>query len=40
MKFSDEFIKVIDALGKKIGIVIDWTSENIMPYIVDLFERW
>ena len=40
MKFSDEIIKVFDALAEKMGVVIDWTSKNIVPYIIDLFERW
>lgn len=40
MKFSEEIIKIFNALAKKLGVVIDWTSENVVPYIMDLFERW
>lgn len=36
---SDEIIKVFDALGEKLGIVIDWSQENIYPYIQDLCQR-
>ena len=30
---SDEIIKVIDELGKRFGIVIDWSNENVLPYL-------
>lgn len=36
---SDEIIKVLDALGEKLGIVIDWTQQNVQPYIQDLCQR-
>lgn len=36
---SDEIIKVFDALGEKLGVVIDWGQENIYPYIQDLCQR-
>lgn len=36
---SNEIIKVFDALGEKLGIVIDWGQENIYPYIQDLCQR-
>ena len=39
MSFSNEIIKLLDDLGKRFGIAIDWTSKNIMPYIEDLFRR-
>ena len=37
---SDEIIKVIDELGKRFGIVIDWSSENVLPYIQELARRF
>ena len=37
---SEEIIKVLDNLGEKFGIVIDWTSQNIMPYIQELMNRF
>lgn len=37
---SDEIIKVLDNLGQKFGIAIDWTSQNIMPYLQDLMNRF
>ena len=39
MSFSSQFIEVLDALCEKFGIVIDWTSQNVMPYLTDLAAR-
>ena len=39
MSFSSQFIEVLDALCDKIGIVIDWTSQNVVPYITELATR-
>lgn len=40
MNFSQEIINVLDYLCKRFGIVIDWTSENVMPYLEDLCARY
>ena len=40
MTFSKEIIDVLDYLCKKFGIAIDWTSENVMPYLEDLCGRY
>lgn len=37
---SEEIIKVLDNLGEKFGIAVDWTSQNIMPYIQELMNRY
>ena len=37
---SDEIIKVLDSLSEKFGIAIDWTSQNVMPYLQDLINRF
>lgn len=37
---SNEIIKVLDSLGEKLGIAIDWTAENVQPYLKDLMERF
>ena len=37
---ADEIIKVIDALSQKFGVVIDWSSQNVTPYIQNLMERF
>lgn len=40
MSFSDELITILDYLAQKVGIVIDWTSDSIMPYLEDLCARY
>lgn len=40
MEFSKELIQVFDYIGEKVGIVIDWGSENVVPYITDLCSRY
>lgn len=39
MSFSDNFIRIMDAIGDRLGIAIDWTSQNMMPYIEQLSQR-
>ena len=36
---SEEIIKVIDELCKKFGVAIDWTSQNVLPYLKEVFSR-
>lgn len=36
MTVSDQIIAVLDNLCEKFGIAIDWTSENVIPYITEL----
>lgn len=43
MKVSSEIIEVLDYLGEKFGIAIDWTSNNVLPYLqtlADKFIKW
>lgn len=40
MEFSKEIIEVIDYMGSKIGITIDWTNENIIPYLQQLANKY
>ena len=37
---SEEVIKVFDYIGEKLGVAIDYTQENIYPYIEDLWHRY
>ena len=39
MQISDEIIKVLEYLCGKIGVTIDWTSENVIPYTQTLCEK-
>ena len=36
MEVSEQVIKVLDAVCDKFGIAIDWTSNNVIPYIEQL----
>lgn len=40
MSISDEIIKVLDALAKRLGIIIDWTSQNVIPYLEQLYNKY
>ena len=40
MTFSKEFKELIDIVAEKLGVVIDWTQENIMPWITDILHRF
>ena len=35
-----ELCNVIDKIAEKIGIAIDWSGENVMPYVQDIMERY
>lgn len=39
MEVSKQIIEVLDAVGKKFGLAIDWTSQNVVPYIQQLGEK-
>lgn len=36
MTVSQQIIEALDALCQKFGIAINWTSDNILPYVEDL----
>ena len=40
MKVSNQIIEVLEYLCQKFGIVIDWTSESILPYLEQLCEKF
>ena len=43
MTVSSEIIEVLDYIGEKFGIAIDWTSNNVLPYLqtlADKFIKW
>ena len=37
---SDEIIKVLDALAGRFGIAVNWTSENVIPYLEQLCAKY
>lgn len=40
MSFSEQFKEIFNFLFEKIGVAVDWTQENIIPYIMDLCKRY
>ena len=40
MNISDQIIAIINDLCQKFGIAIDWTAENVIPYLEDLCSRY
>ena len=40
MKVSEQIIEVLDYLCQKIGVVVDWTAENVMPALTTLTEKY
>lgn len=40
MEFSNEIIKILDDLCRRIGVTIDWSKENIVPYVSVLCEKY
>lgn len=39
ISFSDELIKTFDYLLSQFGITVDWTGENVIPYLQTLAEK-
>lgn len=37
---DNKVIEVLDYMGDKLGIAIDWTSANIMPQVTEFMERY
>ena len=37
---ANEIIKVLDELCEKFGIAVDWTSENVIPYLQQLCGKY
>lgn len=40
MQVSDQIIEVLNYLGEKLGVTIDWTSENVLPYVQTLCGKY
>lgn len=40
MQVSDQIIAVLNDLCAKFGMAIDWSSENVVPYVSQLCERY
>lgn len=40
MYISDEIIKILEYLCDKIGITVDWTNNNVLPYLEQICEKF
>jgi hypothetical protein len=40
METTNKVVEVIDALCEKFGIAVDWTSNNVLPYVTELMGRF
>lgn len=40
MNISDQIIAVLDDLCRRFGIIIDWTQDNIAPYLEELAAKF
>lgn len=40
MTFSEQFKDIFNMLCEKIGVAIDWTQDNIVPYVMELCKRF
>ena len=40
MTISSEIINILNYLGQKFGVVIDWNSKNVIPYVQKLIEKY
>lgn len=39
MEFGKEIISILDYIGNKLGIAVDWSSQAMMPYVKDVITR-
>lgn len=39
MSVSDQIINVLNALCEKFGVVVDWSQQNIIPYLSQLMSK-
>ena len=37
---SEKIIKILDHIGSKFGVAIDWTDKNVMPYLQELADKY
>lgn len=37
---NNKVIEVLDYMGEKLGIAVDWTAENVWPSVMDFLSRY
>ena len=40
MENNNKVVEIINVLCDKLGVAIDWTSENVLPYVQDIMSRF
>lgn len=40
MKVSEQIIEVLEYLGEKFGVAIDWSSDNVLPMVKELCAKY
>ena len=40
MQISNQVIEILDYLCEKLGVTVDWTSENVLPYLAELCGKY
>ena len=40
MTFSEQFKEIFELICEKIGVVIDWSQENVVPFVMDFLKRY
>lgn len=40
MELSDQIIQVLEYLAEKMGVTIDWSQQNVMPYMQQICEKY
>ncbi|MCO5822924.1 hypothetical protein M8668_13855 [Clostridioides difficile] len=40
MEFSEQIIKILDNLSDKVGMTIDWSNANVIPYLQTLTTKY
>lgn len=40
MQLSDQIIQVLEYLGEKMGVTIDWSQQNMLPYVQQICEKY
>ena len=39
MTISSEITNILNDLGSRLGVAVDWSSQNVMPYLQELVSR-
>lgn len=40
MQLSDQIIQVLEYLAEKMGVTIDWSQRNVLPYVRQICEKY